>query len=102
MNRKLLKDIAIVLFFAFIGAFVVCVRPFVLTRKKFPLMKEKKLMTLMRKKMAPSEHCSMFKEISTECVCLIYMDLVRNTVILLHYFWRFLVRNRDKLQDMPD
>ena len=46
--------------------------------------------------------CSMFKEISTECVCLIYMDLVRNTVILLHYFWRFLVRNRDKLQDMPD
>ena len=27
--------------------------------------------------------CSMFKEISTECVCLIYMDLVRNTVILI-------------------
>ena len=46
-------------------------------------MREKKLMMLMRKKMAPSEHCSMFKEISTECVCLIFMDLVRNTVLIL-------------------
>ena len=47
-------------------------------------MREKTLMMmLMRKKMAPSEHCSMFKEISTECVCLIYMDLVRNTVLIL-------------------